>query len=358
MRTLASIQLIAEVQPIEGADSIEKVRVNDWWCVAKKGEFTVDAPCVYFEIDSLLPSSNPAFEFLAKGTKEKKMNIDGVEYVGYRLKTIRLRGQISQGLALPLEILQDKIYSTTGDPCSYLKVGDDISKTLGIVKYEPPIPAELAGKMKGNFPSFIPMTDEERVQNLGDIVEANKGNIFYVTEKLDGTSFTAYIKDGVFGVCSRNIDLLESEGNTHWKIARIYGLEEKLRADGRNLAIQGEVVGEGIQANPLRLLGWGLFVFGVYDISLGKYLDFADFISFCSANDLQTVPILHDALTLDNTVTGLLEMAEGKSVLNDETEREGIVFRPLAETTYTVRGETRRLSFKAISNAYLLDERD
>lgn len=349
MRQLATIQRIAEVQPIEGADSIEKVRVNDWWCVAKKGEFIAGDPCVYFEIDSLLPSDNPIFSFIAKGSKEKKMIVDGKEYVGYRLKTIRLRGQISQGLALRVaDVL----------PWSDWTVGRDVSEDLNIVKYEPPIPAELAGKMKGNFPSFIPKTDEERVQNLGNVVEANKGNIFYVTEKLDGTSATFYLKDGVFGVCSRNIDLLESDGNTHWKIAREYGIEEKLHSYGQSVALQGEIVGESIQQNPLHITGQKFFAFGMYDIASGWYLNFADFITFCSANGIPTVPVLHQSLTLDSDVEGLLNMAEGKSELCQEAEREGIVLRPLIESTYTVRGQERRLSFKAISNAYLLKEKD
>lgn len=350
MRQLATIQRIADVQPIEGADTIEKIRVKNWWCVAKKGEFTQGDLCCYFEIDSLLPKSNPAFEFLAKGTKEKTMNFDGREYVGYRLKTIRLRGQISQGLALPLSILAVAV----GD--EYLKEGDDLSGRLNVIKYEPPLPAELTGKKKGNFPSFIPKTDEERVQNLGEIVDANRGNVFYITEKLDGTSATFYLKDGVFGACSRNVDLLETEGNTHWKIAREYDIENKLRKSSHELAIQGEIVGEGIQMNPLRLTGQKFFAFNVYNISSGEYFDFTDFIEFCTTNDIPIVPVLHSSFVLEQDVPIILKTADGESKLNSEVEREGIVFRPLIEGTYTVRGETRRLSFKAISNAYLLKE--
>src|SRR3990167_8088977 len=161
MRKLASIQKIAEILAIEGASQIEKVRVNEWWCITKKGEFKVGDLCAYMEIDSLLPSSNPAFGFLAKGTKERTMLVDGVEHKGYRLKTIKLRGQLSQGLALPLNVVFKNL-----EHWENINEGDDVSELLGIVKYEAPIPAELHGKVKGTFPGFLPKTDEERIQNM------------------------------------------------------------------------------------------------------------------------------------------------------------------------------------------------
>ena len=225
MRQLATIQQIADVQPIPGAGSIEVVKVKDWHCVAKKGEFHVGDKCVYFEIDSLLPSDNPVFEFLAKGTKTKTMNVDGQDYTGYRLKTIKLRVQLSQGLALPLGSFPHSF------GLDFYDVGHDLSESFGIVKYEAPIPAQLSGKVKGNFPGFIPKTDEERIQNIGPTVARHQeaGTQFYVTEKLDGTSATFYRHttntDGPhFGVCSRNLELLEKEGNTHWEIAKRYKL--------------------------------------------------------------------------------------------------------------------------------------
>lgn len=350
-RKLATIQKIAEIQPIEGADAIEKVRVNEWWCVAKKGEFKVSDPCVYFEIDSLLPSSNPVFSFLAKGGKEKKMLIDGVMHSGHRLKTIRLRGQLSQGLALPIQT------ALPGEwPKDEWREGEDISDILGVVKYEPPMPAELAGKVKGNFPGFIPKTDEERIQNMAEVVARHVGKEFYVTEKIDGSSMTVYKKNGVLGVCSRNLELLETEGNTFWKLAREYGLGESIP---EGIAVQGEIYGEGIQGNPLKLTGQHFAIYNVYDFEAGRYYDHDEFQAFCDARELPMVPLYDGHFVLDEFYTkaeNLLAMADGASYLNESVRREGLVFRPLKEQKEQIRGSEQRFSFKAISNAYLLGE--
>ena len=316
---------------IEGADAIEAVRVRDWWVVAKKGDFSVNSDCLYFEIDSFLPVK-PEYEFLLRGSSPKKMLVDGVEKEGIRLKTIKLRGQISQGLVLPIP------EDITGE------VGTDVSELLGVIKYEMPIPAELSGMAKGNFPSFIPKTDEERIQNMSDVLGK-----YYVTEKLDGTSTTYYKKEGVFGVCSRNLEIAEGD-TTQWRKARELDLENKLPD---NFAIQCELVGEGIQQNPLKIKGQELYCFNAYNIQWGRYLDFKDFIGLCESIGIKTVPVLDDNFSLPSSVEKLLEYAEGKSILNQDSEREGVVIRPKKETTYK-RG---RLSFKAISNKYLLKEK-
>ena len=328
MRKLVTIEKINQVKPIEGADAIEAVRVRDWWVVSKKGEFKVDDKCLYFEIDSFLPVK-PEYEFLLRGSSPKKMLVEDVEREGIRLKTIKLRGQISQGLVLPMPEGVEQ------------EIGTDVSELLGVIKWEAPIPAELSGQAKGNFPSFIPKTDEERIQNMSDVLEK-----YYVTEKLDGTSTTYYKKDGVFGVCSRNLELKESD-NTQWKKARELDLANKLPD---NFAIQCELVGEGIQKNPLKIKGQELYCFNAYNIQWGRYLDFKDFIGLCESIGVKTVPILDDNFSLPSSVSELLEYAEGKSALNLESEREGVVIRPKKETTY----KQERLSFKAISNKYLL----
>lgn len=348
MRHLATIETILDIQPIEGADAIEKIKVREWWCVAKKGEFTVGSDCVYFEIDSLLPSSVPAFGFLAKGSKEKTMVIDGKEYKGYRLKTIRLRGQISQGLALPLASLTN--YSSI--PLSETGPGDDVTEALGIVKYEPPIPANLAGQVKGFFPAFLRKTDEERIQNCSDLLERHKDEWFYVTEKLDGSSCTYYKKDGEFGVCSRNLELKDTEGNTLWQIAHQLGLPEKMKD---NTGVQGELVGNGVQGNPLKINGHRFFAFNVFDITEQKFYSFEEFLQFCQDSGIDNVPIVDPNFLLNKTVTELLEYATGESILNPLALREGVVIRPQEEQEDMINGAIGRLSFKVISNEYLLN---
>lgn len=342
MRHLATAEEIADVQPIENADAIEKVKVREWWCVAKKGEFKVGDPCVYFEIDSLLPSSNPAFSFLSKGNHEKTMVVDGKEYKGYRLKTIKLRGQISQGLALPL-----KTFFELG-----CVLGQDVSDILGIVKYEPPIPANLAGLVKGQFPGFLRKTDEERIQNCADILERRKGESMFITEKLDGSSCTYYKRDGEFGVCSRNLELKDSEGNTLWQLAKEMSLLDKL-PDG--WAVQGEVVGNGIQGNPLKISGHKFYAFNAFNINEQKFLSYYDLVNFLDDLGIPMVPVVFHQIPLDFTVESILELANGKSQLCETAPREGIVVRPMTEQDETINGATGRFSFKAISNQYLLN---
>jgi len=352
MRHLATIQRIAEILPIESADNIEKARINDWWLVVKKDEFKVGDLCVYFEIDSFLPIEEQ-YAFLQKGSGTRKMLYEGQERVGIRLKTIRLRGQISQGLALPVETFRARGYFTAVTK----KEGDDVSEELNVIKYEQPVPACLAGKVKGNFPPFIPKTDEERIQNCGYLLTQFPDTEFRAVEKLDGSSATFYKEAGVFGVCSRNLDLLETEGNSFWQIAKKYNLPEIL---SEGMAIQGELVGPGIQQNPLKLSEVDLYVFNVFDIHQGKYLDADKASVFCATMGLKEAPVLPATfLGSEMTVEELLKLADGKSFVNPTMNREGIVCRPMTVIRTRIGGNNnQRLSFKAISNYYLLREKE
>lgn len=330
MRQLASIQKIKNIEPIENADAIVRATVLGWQLVVRKDEFQIGDWCVYIEIDSVMPD-RPEFEFLRARSN--------------RVRTIRLRGQISQGVCFPLTILPEG---------TVIEEGLDVTDLLGITKYEPPIPAQLAGTMKGNFPSFVPKTDETRIQILGNLLEKCAGEMFYVAEKLDGSSVTYYLKDGEFGVCSRNLDLIESEENSFWKVARQLDIENKLRSLGYNVAIQGELIGEGIQKNKYKLRGQHVYFFNVFEIDKFEYLDFADFKKVIKDLDLQTVPILEEGFSLVADISTLTEMAIGKSKLCKTTHREGIVFRPLEEK----RDKRGRVSFKSINPKFLLKFED
>ena len=337
-RKLASIQVISDIRPIEGADAIEVARINNWdVVVAKNVGHKVGDHVVYCEIDSFLPIREE-FEFLRKSSF-KRMG----DQEGFRLKTIRLRGQVSQGLILPMSVFGDFGWTAYE--------GLDVTERLAIVKYEPPIPAELAGKVRGNFPGFLHKTDEERVQNLTkDYAKwVEEGLDFYVTEKLDGSSATFYLRDDLFGVCSRNLDLEETEGNTFWKVARELKLEEKLREFGRNLCIQGELIGEGIQGNPYKIKGHTVKFFNVFDIDTQTNYGLPMFLATMEIYlKLETVPFLTDlTMKLPKTIDEMLAYADGKSVLNPNFDREGVV----------VRSMDRKISFKAISNKFLLNEK-
>ena len=336
-RKLASIRRISDIQEIPGADMIELAIVDGWKVVvAKNVGHKVGDMVVYCEIDSFLPIREE-FEFLRKSSY-KKMS-DGSE--GFRLKSIRLRGTLSQGLILPLKDLQlpNK---------DLLREGMDVTSELDIIKYEPPIPAELAGKVKGLFPSFIRKTDEERIQNLADEYEEMKKHTYYVTEKLDGSSATFYYNNGEFGVCSRNLELLETEGNTFWKVARELDLENKLREYGANLSIQGELIGEGIQGNPYKIKGQTVRFFNLFDIDLREYHSLPVFQKTIEVLGLETVPILNVRFNLPESIDELLKYADSKSVLNPNFDREGVVIRSL----------DRKISFKVISNKFLLKNKE
>jgi RNA ligase (TIGR02306 family) len=333
-RKLASIRKITDIIPIENADAIEIALVDGWKVVTKKDEYKPGDMCIYCEIDSFLPIRDE-FEFLRKSSYKKMGDTEG-----FRLRTIKLRGQVSQGLIISInELLK---YGVSADD---VYEGLDVSGMLGIIKYEPPILAELAGKVKGLFPSFIPKTDEERVQNLSSEYVSWKDQTFYVTEKLDGSSATYYIKDGEFGVCSRNLELLETEGNTFWKVARDLDLENKMKSVGINFSIQGELIGEGIQGNPYKIKGQTVKFFNLYDIDIKDYYNLEYFEKIIKEEmSLDTVPILDRNFKLPENVEEILKYADAKSVLNPTFDREGVV----------IRSHDRKISFKVISNKFLL----
>ena len=340
-RKLATIRRIKEILPIEGADLIELVMVDGWQAVvAKNAGHKVGDKVVYCEIDSFLPIKEE-FEFLRKSSFKKMGDREG-----FRLRTIKLRGVLSQGLILPYGILPIAQFATAAE----LPDDMDVTDMLGIAKYEPPIPAELSGKIKGRFPSFLQKTDEERVQNLEEqFLKLNfrSDHKFYVTEKLDGSSATFYLNNGEFGVCSRNLELLETTDNTFWKVAREQKIEEKLRPLGMNICLQGELIGEGIQGNPYKIKGQTVKFFNAFNIDKHKKLVMSEFVELMEKLEFDYVPFLELNFMFPSTVEGMLKWAEGKSALNPNTEREGVVIR-----SYDVS-----ISFKAISNKFLLTQK-
>ena len=335
MRKLASIQVIREIHPIEGADAIEVCKILGWSVVIKKEDrFKIGDKVVYVEIDSICPSDNPVFDFLKKDSGRMS-----------RIRTISLRGQISQGIVFPISILPEGNY----------EVDQDVTDIIGIVKYEPPIPACLSGEMKGKFPSFMPKTDETRVQILQDVLNQYEGTLMYYSEKTDGSSSTIYLKDNEFGVCSRELEWRETENNSFWKVARKYSVEEKLRSLNMDISLQGELYGEGIQGNKYKVRGQEIAFFNVFDIKKYKFFDFDDFITLMKELKLPTVPILSINVPLIANIDELVEQSKGVSVLNNKTQREGIVIRPMKEIQDRKFG---RVSFKAINPKFLLKYED
>lgn len=357
MRKLVTIRKINDIVPIEGADAIELVKIDGWQCVAKKGEFQKGDLCVYFEIDSFLPVI-PEFEFLRKSSF-KRMG----EKEGFRIKTIRLRGQLSQGLALPIgSNAPDAVRQSLKNDGDAEMFARDFTEAYGVEKYEPPVPVELAGQISGTFPAFIQRTDQERCQNLvNEIFVDNEDARYEITMKMDGTSFTGFHVDSEEGVCSRNWELKINEANANNTLVRMFvssGLRGALREIGLNLAVQGELMGPGIQGNRESLKEPRLYVFDIFDIDEGKYLpphrrhEVLEVLwnHGLSREMVHHVPVIAMAESLEDLgvfgIDGLLEFAEGPSLVHPI--REGLVFK-------RVDGD---FSFKVISNQYLLKEKD
>lgn len=339
-RKLASVQYVHHITPIEGADRIECVHVLGWQCVANKGQFKVGDRCVYMEVDSFIPICEQ-FEFL-RGSSHKKSEVLGE---GFRLKTQKFRGQISQGLVQPLSIL----------PVGDYELGEDVTDVLGIKKWEVEERVTNSGTVIGGFPDGIPKTDELRVQSYPELIDefkAVKG--YYISTKMDGTSVTMYWKDGHFGICGRNYEYADDENCAMWKYAHENGIPERVAEKALpNIAIQGEFCGAGIQKNRLKLIKPEWYVFTVIDLDSHRRFSLTKMRELCELLKLKIVPVEEERDIFEyGSVEALLERAKGKypSGLN----KEGIVIRPI-EPVYsrTIEGP---LSMKVLNNDYLLKE--
>ncbi|WEM34490.1 hypothetical protein [Xanthomonas phage X1] len=388
MRKLVTLRTVAEIVPIEGADAIEVAVVDGWSCVVKKGEFKEGDKAIYFEIDSILPYGDERFAFLmARGCKMQPTE-DGGLLEGHRLRTIKLRGQVSQGLLIKPDV-------AFSDPTLYLRginvaegpfldyrhsvegelkriyfndeENNDLSDVFGVKKYEKPIPAQLAGMIAGNYPVWLPKTDQDRIQNCFGRAPEGK---YHAEEKFEGSSMTIYHDGEKLGVTSRNLDLkLEQEGNTFIDVAKASGIFDALTAwiarfnqDDfiPRIAIRGELIGPGVQGNIYGLTAHRFMIYDVfahdhYLTPLGRHVFLEEFIKpFAGKN----VGYVHTLFTMTRgeyatkeSYKEFLGKATGKSILAD-TLREGIVYK----SDIQHRGDV--FSFKAISPEYLLGEKE
>lgn len=379
-RKLASLQRIVNVEDItfindsgveETAANIVKITVLGWELVTQRSNgFKVGDLVVYHEIDSLLPASIEAYGFLRKRDTETE----------FRLKTVRFKGQISQGLVLPINALFEplstgQLFQPTTRQVADKEEGFDLTEVLKIGKYDPEDPAQAAkmsGKNAGLFPSFIPKTDETRIQAVPFVLERRKKEPMFVTEKLDGSSTTVFYtprdfpgvpkklaeseSDWVFGVCSRNLTISESADNAFWSVVRnqnaqekIIRLSEKLKIP---LALQGELIGPGVQKNKLKLSKLDIRWFNVFDPSSGKFFDYELMMEILGNElELPSVPVLETNVELDFTVPELVKKATRKSVINTDVWAEGSVWRPMVESQEKHLG---RFSFKVINPEFSL----
>lgn len=355
MRKLATIRKISAIRPIPGADRIVVAQVDGWECIIKKDEFAVGELIVYVEVDSILPE-RPEFEFM----RDRK----------FRVRTIRLRGQISQGLVLPLSVLPRGAAH---------QEGEDVTQLLDIKKYDPqasqeeeleplaqqasnPIQRFLlrfgwyralngADSADTSFPKWIAKTDEERVQNCVKLFTRCRDEKLplLVTEKIDGQSATYYLERKGwgryhFGVCSRNLRLPQSNNTSYWRIAHQYEMEKVLRkVIGKNqyVVLQGEIIGRNIQKNKYTVNGYDFYAFNL--IYPGRKCSTNEIANILAPHGIKTVPYL-ETITLPETIGELVEYAKGKSHLLETQEREGVV----------LRSNDCSISFKVINPEFLL----
>jgi RNA ligase (TIGR02306 family) len=339
----ASIQRIERLDSIEGADRIERATVLGWGVVVKKGDFKPGDLCVFVEIDSVLPEGPEWSEFM----RQRK----------FRVKTAKLRGCLSQGLVFSTSIVDPEI--------PVLDVGMEVSAVLGITHYvKPEAGGVIGGRSAGPFPP-VPKTDEPRLQSYPGLLNDLVGNAFYVTVKIDGTSGTFARMHAPYGpyrqgdlvVCTRTRSICrpETSGNAFWSVVDKYRLTEVIP---EGFAVQGEVCGPKIQKNRLELTEHDLFVFDVFDMRDGRYLNYSEMVDFCLLAGLRVVPVVgcYPAPTTQLSADGFLVLAEGHYD-GTKNRREGIVVRPLVEKRSEALGGAR-LSFKVVSNTYLLNDEE
>jgi len=331
-RKLATIARIDGVVNHPNADRLDIVAIRGWKVVTQKGLYQLGDLCVYCEIDSLMPKDNPEFASFS-GCK-------------WKIKTRKIRGELSQGVCFPLNILP---------PESVKEEGADVTDALGVKLADAEIPLHYRQNTRPedmiDFPHEIPKTDEERIQNLDkdllDDLEKGKRPL-YATEKLDGTSCTYYLdENGEFHVCSRNKELLDQTKSRYWEFANEHYVQHQLELLGVPVAVQGELCGPKINRNNYKLDKTRFYVFSIYFPEDSRYATYAEVQDICNVLSFDIVPhVCYIEKGNGMTREKALEMADGPSILNDKAAREGLVFR-------SVWGDRNRISFKVISNVYL-----
>jgi RNA ligase (TIGR02306 family) len=202
MRSLVSIQKVRGISVIPDSDFLELAHVMGWQCVVKKGEFKEGELGVYYEVDSFLPLDE-RYEFL-RNTSYRENADNGI---GFRIRTVKMRGQLSQGLLLPLGKFPELA------DCAE---GEDVTEKLNVKKWYIPETTAAGGKIIGDRPFGIPASDEIRIQSALELLDQLKGKPYYITTKMDGTSGIVYFIDGKIGCCSRNKEVKDEESALYW----------------------------------------------------------------------------------------------------------------------------------------------
>lgn len=340
MRHLVTIQKITDIKSIPDADRIELALVLGWQSVVPKGQFKTGDKCVYFEVDSFLPLQ-PRYEFLAKSCYR---NNDFMGQ-GYKIFTQKFRGEISQGLILPL--------SDFPEIPTDAQEGTDVTELLNVVKWEIPEVAGSVGTAFRKKPYGIPTTDETRIQSITDLATVLYGKPYYISTKMDGTSCTMYYINGEFGVCGRTDEYKDDGKSMMYEFAKQHGIKEKLEKYGKDIVLQGEFCGPKIQKNRLAFKEYHWYVFNIMDGKTMKLLPLDDMLKLCEQFGVESVPIEEVGTSFDYDVEALIERAKGKYPSGQN--KEGIVVRPKNPEYNRALGKS--LSFKVLNNDFLAKEK-
>lgn len=352
-RKLASIRRVSKIDPIPDADRIVVAHIDGWKVITAKDVGIQEGDLVvFYEIDSFLPVE-PKYEFLRKSS----FRTNPILGDGFRIKTMRMRGVVSQGLIRPLRKVGNNYYLDTDTQTTIVHEGMDVTDHLQVKKWEVPLPLSLSGDVKGYLPSFLRKTDQERVQNIINDLVYHPGldREWEVSLKLDGSSMTVYcLADGSkYGVCSRNMELKESSSNAFWVAERKYSILDSLKSNP-GYALQGELMGPGIQGNREKLPSIAFYVFDVFDINRQCYLSREDRMAYLQklGSDIPSVPYIETTRlrdfgeTAESILQSLLVFADRPSMAQG-VGAEGVVFKRTDGS----------MSFKVISNSYLIAEK-
>jgi RNA ligase (TIGR02306 family) len=333
MRALVTIQRVKAIAAVPDSDFLEAAHIMGWQCVVKKGEFKEGDLGVYFEVDSFLPL-DPRYEFLRSSSYRE--NADNGQ--GFRIRTAKMRGQLSQGLFLPLPLFPE---------LEGFREGDDVTEKLGVKKWHVPETANTGGTIIGERPYGIPASDEVRIQSATELLDALRGKPYYITTKMDGTSGIVYYIDGKIGCCSRNKEIKDEADALYWMPVYRYGLKEKLARYGKNIVLTGEICGPGIQKNRLRLSALEWYVFDIREWDEGIYAPYDRLLEICASLEVPVVPLEERGGSFNYTLEELLEKAKGK--YPSGLDKEGIVVRDALSP--------KAVSFKVLNNDALLKEK-
>lgn len=367
MRELAYIAKIEALTPIPEKDRIELATIAGWEVIVEKGKHKEGDLVVYVEYDTVLPAK-PEFEFLRKRCYSNL-------YDGFRIRNMKMAGVFSQGIVFPTDILPNG---------TAIKEGKVVADIIGVVKYDPEAKKELSRigqkrnpvlkllmrnklfrkvwmkfhtKPKGGYPKTVAKSDETNIQKLfEEYKEAYPQMSFYLTEKLEGQAGTYLLQKNKYRFFSHNIEVTKA-GNTNWKtISDTHGMEVLLRRykrkHGIELAIQGEIVGPGIQKNIYGFKNLRFYVYKITDVKTGKPFQFNEMLSMCEELNLERVPYLGiESLERFDDLKDVIEHSNGQSVLNKKVKREGIVWRSVVDQS---------IGFKAKSPEYMIwfDKKD